>query len=132
VTRCATLPSLAEVRTAITELGEAAGKPPTVLALARHLGLANTTFRRNFPVIATELNQDRSQSSSPHGHTSISRFEQLTQDNAKLRRANQELTEHLELAVANIQRLTIDNRRLHRASESASKVTRLDTKIGTT
>jgi hypothetical protein len=49
VTRRIALPTLDEVRTAIAHLAEATGKPPTVVVLAHHLGLANTTFRHNFP-----------------------------------------------------------------------------------
>lgn len=118
------LPSLDEVRAAITHLAGAAGKPPTVVALARHLGLANTTFRRNFPDITTELNPPRSQT-SPEGPTGVSQFEQLKRDNDKLRQNNHELTEHLELAVANIQRLALDNHRLRQALERTSKITRI-------
>lgn len=124
MTRRIALPSLDEVRAAITHLADAAGKPPTVVALARHLGLANTTFRRNFPDITTDLNPPRSQP-SPEGPTGLSQFEQLKRDNDKLRRNNHELTEHRELAVTNIQRLALDNQQLRQALETASKITRI-------
>jgi hypothetical protein len=94
------------------------------VALARHLGLANTTFRRNFPDITTELNPPRSLT-SPEGLSGVSQFEQLKRDNDKLRRNNHELAEHLELAVVNIQRLALDNHRLRQALETASKITRI-------
>ena len=42
-----------------------------------------------------------------------SQFEKIQRENAELRRAKLELTEHLELAIANIQRLTLDNLRGH-------------------
>ncbi|RBM17630.1 hypothetical protein DI005_21325 [Prauserella sp. PE36] len=73
------------------------------MALARRLGLANTTFRRHFPPplsdIAAELTRQRST-----GHATdtvqqavgISRFEQLRRDNDRLRRANQELAALLD------------------------------------
>lgn len=102
------------------------------MALARHFELANTTFRRNFPAVATELTLLRSQPSPPADLTGVSSFEQLKRDNDRLRTSNHELAEHLDLAVANIQRLTLDNHRLHRALETATTITRIDTKIGTT
>ncbi|AXB45273.1 hypothetical protein [Amycolatopsis albispora] len=127
MTRRVALPSLDEVRAAIGHLAEAAGKPPTVVALARHLGLANTTFRRNFPDITTDLHPLRSPS-SPEGPIGVSQFEQLKRDNDKLRRNNHDLTEHLEIAVANIQRLTLDNDKLQRQLEAAADVTRINTR----
>ena len=114
------LPSVEDVQIAVKQLGEATGKPPTVLALARHLGLANTTFRRNFPHIATELHQ-QSQNPSPEEPTGISRFDQLKRQNDQLRRDNHELTEHLELALANIQRLTLENHQLRQHLEATTK-----------
>jgi hypothetical protein len=78
VSRRADLPSAEDVQIAIKHLSAVAGKPPTVLALARHLGLANTTFRRNFPDVATGLHQ-RAQQPSPDYPASMSRFDQLTQ-----------------------------------------------------
>ena len=58
--RRAALPTPDEVHDAITALTEALGKPASALALAKHLGLANTTFRRQFPDIAADLNRIRS------------------------------------------------------------------------
>ena len=55
MTRRAALPTPDEVHDAITAITEALGKPPSTLALAKHLGLANTTFRRQFPDIAADL-----------------------------------------------------------------------------
>jgi hypothetical protein len=126
VTRRAALPSLVEVRTAITELTEAAGKPPTILALARHLGLANTTFRRNFPDTAAELSDQRSRLAPPESPDGMSRHDKLQRDNDKLRRDTHELTAHLELAIASIQRLALDNEQLRRTLEATGKITRID------
>ena len=55
------LPSEAQVRQALTELTAqvGTGPPPTVLALARSLGLANGTFWRHFPEIAREVADQR-------------------------------------------------------------------------
>ena len=55
MTRRTDLPTVEDVQLAIKELGETIGKPPTVLAVARRLGLANTTFRRNFPDLTANL-----------------------------------------------------------------------------
>lgn len=124
MSRRAHLPSAEDVQIAINHLSEAAGKLPTVLALARHLGLANTTFRRNFPDIATRLHQ-RAQQPSPEDTAGMSRFDQLSRKNDELRRDNHELTEHLELALANIQRLSLENHQLRKQLEAASNVARI-------
>lgn len=60
MTRRANLPTVEDVQLAIKELAEATGKPPTVLALASRFGLANTTFRRNFPDITAGLAHQQS------------------------------------------------------------------------
>lgn len=127
MTRRTALPGLEKVQAAIEHLTDATGKAPTVLALARHLGLANTTFRRNFPDITTELNHIRSPPSAPQDPTGISRLDQLTRDNDKLRRHSHDLIEHLELAIANIQRLTLDNHQLRQTLEAATKITKIGT-----
>ena len=57
--RRAALPTPDEVHDAITALTEALRKPPSALALAKHLGLANTTFRRHFPDIAADSQTHR-------------------------------------------------------------------------
>jgi AraC-like DNA-binding protein len=129
VTRRTVLPSHDDVQLAIKRLTEITGKPPTVLALARHLGLANTTFRRHFPDLTSELTQQRSP--APAGAdpiASASRFEKIQQENAELRRAWRELAEHLELAIANIQRLTLDNHHLRQQLHAATKITHINTR----
>ncbi|MFE3989921.1 hypothetical protein ACFXPR_36065 [Nocardia tengchongensis] len=100
------------------------GKPPITLALAKHLDLPNTTFRRNFPDIATGLQRRRVQSEQ-EVPSAASKFELLAQENQALKTTHQDLTEHLELAAANIQRLTIENHQLRRALEAAGAVTRI-------
>jgi AraC-like DNA-binding protein len=125
VTRRTVLPSHDDVQLAIKRLTETTGKPPTVLALARHLGLANTTFRRHFPDITTELTQQRSPAPAGADPVAASRFEKIQRENAELRRARCELAEHLELAIANIQRLTLDNHHLRQQLQAATKVTHI-------
>jgi regulator of replication initiation timing len=56
----------------------------------------------------------------------------LQEQNAKLRQDNATLTEHLEMAVANIQRFTLENRQLRKELESATKITRINTKTKAT
>ncbi|MFH8585706.1 hypothetical protein ACH4GP_15020 [Streptomyces celluloflavus] len=96
---------------------------PSVLKLARQLGLSNTTFRRRFPDIAQELGALRSAPADPaDGPTTHDR---LIARNAKLRRRNQELTSDLALAIAQLQQLALTNERLRESLESASKITNI-------
>lgn len=126
------LPTEEQVRQAMGELAaeaSATGRRPTVLGLARRFGLANATFWRHFPDIANEVRHaTRTRvGADPPG---ASRYEELKNKNAELRRANTDLTEHLALAVANIQRLTLDNHLLREALETTQKVTRLPSRPG--
>lgn len=125
MTRRTALPSVEDVQLAVKELTEITGKSPTALAPASPFGLANTTFRRNFPDIAADLAHQRA-TGPASADAAISRFDQLKADNEKLRRDNHELAEHLELAVANIQRLTLESHRLRQQLETANKITRID------
>ncbi|MBU3063167.1 hypothetical protein KO481_16725 [Nocardia sp. NEAU-G5] len=121
------LPTVDDVQAAIDHLIETTGKPPTTLALAGHLGLPNTTFRRNFPDLTTRLQRQRTRSEQ-ETLSGANRFEQLVQENQVLKATNQDLAEHLELAAANIQRLTTENHQLRQAIESASSIARIDTR----
>lgn len=60
MSRRTTRPTSDHVELAITALTEATGTPPTALAVADRLGLANTIFRRHFPDLAARLAQQRS------------------------------------------------------------------------
>lgn len=126
MTRRTVLPSHDDVQLAIKRLTETTGKPPTVLALARHLGLANTTFRRHFPDMTTEFTQQRSPAPADSDPVAASRFEKIQRENTELRRARRELAEHLELAIANIQRLTLDNHHLRQQLHAATKITHIN------
>jgi hypothetical protein len=121
--RRAGLPTPDEVHDAIAAMTESLGKPPSTLALAKHFGLANTTFRRQFPDIAADLNNIRSTQAGREDVQHSSPYRELKQHNAKLRRDVQDLTLQLELAVANIQRLTLENHRLRRERDEATRVT---------
>jgi AcrR family transcriptional regulator len=130
MSRKVALPSEEQVRQALIELtteAETAGRQPTVLGLARRLGLANATFWRHFPDIAEEVREAaRSPRPAGPGPRGSDRYDELLKKNAALRRANTELSEHLALAVANIQRLTLENHQLRTELEAARGVSRLD------
>jgi hypothetical protein len=134
VTRRTELPSDEQVHRAKTELlaeAHAAGTRPTVIALARSLGLTNPTFWRHYPDIAREV-AGLARSPAPAAQSAATAGGGLTDlkdRNAELRRANRRLTEHLELAVANIQRLTLDNHQLRRELEAAAKVVSVASRI---
>ncbi|ASR39966.1 hypothetical protein BAY61_32305 (plasmid) [Prauserella marina] len=124
-----TLPSDDVVLKAVQEVTDQSrdlGKRPSVLAVARRLGLSNTTFRRSFPDIARQIGDARRNGTAPAaGAAADERQLSLHERNAKLRRSNTELSDHLELAIANIMRLTLENKRLREELEAASKVTRI-------
>jgi predicted ArsR family transcriptional regulator len=105
----------------------AEGQRPSVLGLATRLGLTNTTFRRHFPDLASQISTARAAPAQSAGlQHRPSPHDTLTARNAKLRRANRTLTQQLQLAAAHIQRLGIDNARLRGELEASSNVTRID------
>lgn len=125
------LPSEDMVRRTIREITDQAkktGRRPSVLAVARRLGLSNTTFRRNFPDIARQLGELRRTAHSLEvaGSTAAQHYLTLQERNARLRQDKQTLEEHLQLAAANVMRLTLENRQLRRELEAATKVTRIE------
>ncbi|MFF9244705.1 hypothetical protein ACF1AY_38220 [Streptomyces sp. NPDC014776] len=95
-------------------------KQPSVLMLARRLGLTNTTFRR-YPEIAREIADHRAVPAAPR--SGPTEHDRLVVRNAKLRRRNRELTSQLALAAAQIQHLALRSERLQKALEEASNVT---------
>ncbi|MER5473578.1 hypothetical protein [Streptomyces sp. NPDC002685] len=113
------LPGRADVRAAADTLTEETGRSPSVLALATRLGLANTTFRRNFPDICAEL---AAAAPTPAGSKAVAAYTALKAGNTRLRRDKRELTEQLELAIAAIQRLSLDSDRLRSALHEARSV----------
>ncbi|MCG7523981.1 hypothetical protein MHW47_05935 [Streptomyces sp. OfavH-34-F] len=97
---------------------------PSVLALARQLGLSNTTFRRRFPDIAQELGTLRSAAASTTDGPSEP--DRLIARNAKLRRRNHGLADELALAIAQIQHLALRIEGLEEVVKSASNVTSIN------
>jgi hypothetical protein len=123
VTRPA-IPGRGEVITALAQLraeAEITGRQPAVLTLARRMGLANTTFRRNFPDIAADL--ARRAAAHRQAPPSASRYDQLQETSARLRQDNRQLREQLQLAAAVIQRIALENQRFREQLEAAGKVT---------
>ncbi|MEU3558263.1 hypothetical protein [Streptomyces fragilis] len=116
------LPSRADVRAAVDALTQETGRTPSVLALATRLGLANTTFRRNFPDVCTDLTPTAHAPASANGAVA---YTEMKADNARLRRDKRDLAAQLEAAVAAIQRLSVDNDRLRAALHEARAVTPL-------
>jgi hypothetical protein len=95
MTRKIDLPPEEHVRTVMAAMlaGATAGGPrPTVLALARNLGLANATFWRHYHDIATELRQHAAQARqadpAPDQNQYPGQVGELVSQNAALRRAN--------------------------------------------
>jgi hypothetical protein len=128
MSRHTAVPSEAHVRKVLREQqdrAEQTGTRPSVLALARHFGLSNTTFRRHFPGIASEISAARTAPPLEDQPRGASRYDRLVERNAKLRRANRDLSAHVQLAAAHIQRLALENARLTQQLEAASKVTRI-------
>lgn len=125
------LPGEEQVQRALDELTEAEGQAQTVIALARSLGLANSTFWRYFPDVArTVAQQRREQTQQPKACTAVKAQPANAQDDvARLRRRNQVLSEHLEVALAQLQRLTLENDALREALEGAREVARFPRRL---
>ncbi|WP_125801017.1 hypothetical protein [Amycolatopsis sp. WAC 01416] len=73
---------------AIDRYRDEAGRSPSTLAVATRLGLANTTFRRNFPDIVAEFAVAKT--TAADSAVAADAFTALRKDNARLRLANQE------------------------------------------
>jgi hypothetical protein len=128
------LPAEDHVRAVMARMladADAGGPRPTVLALARTLGLANATFWRHYHDIATELRHHNAQAQqttpAPGQYQRPGQAGELASQNAALRRERDHLASELEAALSHLQRLTIDNAQLRHELETALAVTRLDT-----
>jgi hypothetical protein len=121
LTRCN--PDRATVLAAIDELRrqqtESTLARVSVLALAKRVGLPNTTFRRLFPDITERITAGEYDAPRPSAASTAS----ISDTEAKLRQRNRDLHDNLELAIASIQRLTLENQRLRKELEAARVVT---------
>ncbi|TQC51005.1 hypothetical protein EEB14_01310 [Rhodococcus sp. WS4] len=107
----------------LTVACEERGKHPSVLELARILGLPNSTFRRRYPDIAQKIADRRT---APIVKAARQTEEvRLAARNAKLKRENHQLKQQLQLAVAQIQRLSLHNAQLLEETQSAANVTHI-------
>jgi AcrR family transcriptional regulator len=125
------LPAEAHVRAVLAHMlteAAAGGAKPSVLALARRLGLSNATFWRHFRDIATEVRHAASDSMVPVGGENLRRDRagELASQNAGLRRERDRLADQMEAALGHLRRLTIDNAQLRHDLEAARRITRLD------
>ncbi|MFE3901759.1 hypothetical protein ACFXPY_15805 [Streptomyces sp. NPDC059153] len=64
------------------------GRTPSVLAVARRPGIANTTFRRHYPHLCEEIAAAARR--SPATDAAEGAYAKLVTDNARLRRANRD------------------------------------------
>ncbi|MET8997137.1 hypothetical protein [Amycolatopsis sp. NPDC004169] len=103
------------------------GNQVSVLALARRLGLANTTFRRNFPNVVAQLAEQAPAVSGPSAQARLEGAHDLAHANAVLRKQNHDLCRQLNLACAQIQRLALENDQLRELAHAAARVTTLNT-----
>jgi transposase-like protein len=99
------------------------GTRPTVVALARRLGMTNPTFWRHFPQHAEQIAAAGRR--RPNEDRTPGRLQTLEEHNTSLRRDNRNLTTALRLAEAVIQRLAVENRQLLKQLEAARRVTNI-------
>ena len=132
MSRRAELPAEQHVREVLAQMrAEAAGGGPTpsVLALARRLGLSNTTFWRHYRDIATEIRHMAQADTAPADGLALrpDRSAELAAENARLRLERDRLADQVEAALGHLRRLAIDNARLRADLEEARGITSLGT-----
>jgi hypothetical protein len=93
------------------------GARVSVLALARSVGMSNTTFRRVFPDLVADVTAFERPPKPP-----LKSQENQAEKLAKVRRRNRDLEENIIVAVDAIQRLTLENRRLRAELEAVRSV----------
>ncbi|MGW5746381.1 hypothetical protein [Amycolatopsis sp. NPDC003861] len=101
MTRHAGLPTADDVQAVLSTMARD-GNPVSVLVLARRLGLANTTFRRNFPDVVAQLAPHTPAAASPPARINSGGARDLAHANAVLRIQNRDLRRQLDLACAQI------------------------------
>ena len=124
------LPGEAHVRDVLAEMlteAAAGGARPSVLALARRLGLSNATFWRHFRDIAADVRHTTDAAMAPAGagNPRPDLGEDQAAHDASLRRENARPAD-LEAALSHLRRLTIDNAQLRRDLQAARAITLLD------
>ncbi|MFI5593716.1 hypothetical protein ACIA5G_52450 [Amycolatopsis sp. NPDC051758] len=125
MTHHAGLPTPDDVQAALSAMARD-GNQVSVLALAQRLGLANTTFRRNFPNVVAQLAQQAPAAAGPSDRTGHEGARNLAHANAVLRTQNHDLRRQLNLACAQIQRLALENDQLRELAHATARVTTLE------
>ncbi len=128
MTRKIDLPAEEHVRAVMARMladAHASGPRPTVLALARKLGLTNTTFWRHYHDMAVELRRHGAQAlqAVPAPDQNLGKASELASQNAALRRERDHLASQLEAALSHLRRLTTDNAELRSELESVRAIT---------
>lgn len=132
MSRRAELPAEQQVREVLAQMraeAAAGGPAPTVLALARRLGLSNTTLWRHYRDIATGIRHAAHAETAPADGPAprTGRSAELATENARLRLERDRLAGQVEAALGHLRRLAIDNARLRRDLEEARGITPLGT-----
>jgi hypothetical protein len=128
MTRQIDLPAEEHVRAVMARMladADAGGARPTVLALARKLGLTNATFWRHYHDIAAEVRRHGAQvqQAIPAPDHNPGQASELASQNAALRRERDHLASQLEAALSHLRRLTTDNAELRAQLETARVIT---------
>lgn len=128
MTRRVPLPTDDDVRVTLARLRDTTPSMlPTVIALAKEVGLTNSTFWRYFPDIAPQVADARRNIPGPVVPGTPTSVGDAPADSRRLRTENSYLREQLTIAAAHIQYLTLENHTLRDELEQASTVTRLPT-----
>lgn len=125
MTKRVILPDEVALRSAIADMTTADDQPPTVVALARRLGLSNSTFWRHFPELAQEVADARRTAQGRAPAPAVADDQGAERVIARLRTENAHLASNLEAAVARIRDLTLENRALRDELENVTGVSKL-------
>ncbi|MBY6313925.1 MULTISPECIES: hypothetical protein [Nocardiaceae] len=115
------IPDIDDVRVVVRDLSRGEGSARlSVLSIARHFGLSNTTFRRHFADVVDEIRTINN--IEPVSRGGGSRSTGPCHDCDRLRKENSVLRADVEAAAASVQRLALENYRLRRELEALSGV----------
>lgn len=114
------MPDVEVVRAVVAELSGEENRQISVLAVARHFGLSNTTFRRHFAGVVEEIKSVNCH--EPDGRSDGTGSTKLRRDNERLRRENARLRSDVAASAAAVQRLALENHRLRSEVEALSGV----------
>lgn len=118
------LPSESDVAAKVRELQDGdAGRSPTVVAVARELGLSNGTFWRYFPAVAQSI-ADARRAEPKAQNMPRNRVADDHERSARLERRVRDLETQLEQAVQRIRELSLHNHQLLAELEHPGSVIR--------